>query len=338
MKRFLAIAIAATMGLFYAGHANAGTTFQAGYGGTSSVQVTGPTHSYSAGQAANGVVQSRHNLGAFSHHLGTRNDTVAGGGQVNGTTQVCVFCHTPHHSNTDAKPLWNRNMPNSGNYVGYSQGSTGSLTIAGTNIVAPQAGSASLACLSCHDGVTTFDNLVNAPGKDGVTAPSATVVDLGWTFWDDGLTVITAKNLGFNTRVVLGTDLTNDHPVNVPYSGNQKASLRDMGTTISQINLSAGLNNTTKYFSWMQSNNWAVSGFISSTATISDLLRSASNGSNLVECSSCHDPHFDNGSYAEYLTDPITGAFAGLNQSDGVFLRRVGGNMGSGVCRTCHNK
>jgi cytochrome c553 len=273
--------------------------------------------------AANGVVQSRHNLGAFGSHLATRNDIASG--TVTGTTQICVFCHTPHHSNTDARPLWNRNMPNSASYIGYGT------TIAGTVIAKPKAGSASLACLSCHDGVTTFDNLVNAPGK------GTAMVSGGWTFYDgNGKNLLSAKVLD-NPRVILGTDLTNDHPVNVPYSGGTKASLRPMNTTISSINLSAGLNATTSYFTWVTANNWAISGFISSTATIGDLLRSDNSSSNNVECSSCHDPHFDNGSYPEYTRDS-TNAFTGLNASDGVFLRRVGGNMGSGVCRTCHNK
>jgi len=329
MKRFLAIAIAATMGLFYAGHASAAQT------GTSGVTFSAPdsagVSNYTAGMSANGVVQSRHNLGAFSNHLGTRNNT---GGAVTGTTQICVFCHTPHHSNTDARPLWNRNMPNSSSYIGYGS------TIANTTIARPKAGSASLACLSCHDGVTTFDNLVNAPGKDlpmvgvGGGAPNQFS---SWTFYDDGTVLITDKNISFSARVNLGTDLTNDHPVNVPYSGGTKASLRPTNTKISTIDLSSGLHQTASYFNYMKSNLWAVSGFISDTATIQDLLRSDNSTSNNVECSSCHDPHFSNGSYPEYTRDS-NNHFTGLNVADGVFLRRVGGNMGSGVCRTCHDK
>jgi len=323
MKRFLAIAIAATMGLFYAGYANAGMPpIVPGVTGTSSIPVTG-INSYTPGLAANGIVQSRHNLGAFGRHVVTRNDNA--GGLQTGTTQICVFCHTPHHSNTDARPLWNRNMPHSDSYVGYGT------TIAGTVVTNPKAGSASLACLSCHDGVTTFDNLVNAPGK-GVG-----MVAGGWTFYDGNGKNLVASKVLEDFRVVIGTDLTNDHPVNVPYNGGAVASLRPMNTTISNINLSAGLNSTTAYFTWVTKNNWAVSGFISSTATIGDLLRSDSTTSNNVECSSCHDPHFSNGSYPEYTRDSNNN-FNGLNTADGVFLRRVGGNMGSGVCRTCHDK
>jgi hypothetical protein len=314
MKRFLAIAIAATMGLglFYAGQANAAAT------GTSGITVVDIT-SYPVGTAANGVVESRHNLGAFGSYTNTRDNN----GNQTGTTQICVFCHTPHHANTDARPLWNRNMPNSSSYVGYGT------TIAGTNVAKPKAGSASLACLSCHDGVTTFDNLVNAPGRG--TAMPATA----WTFFTAGSPIV--SNMSFSSRVNLGTDLTNDHPVNVPYSGGTKASLRPSNTTIGTIDLSTGLKNTTAYFGWMQENKWAISGFISSSATIGDLLRSDNTTGNNVECSSCHDPHFSNKSYVEYTRDSNNN-FTGLNVGDGVFLRRVGGNTGSGVCRTCHDK
>jgi len=220
-------------------------------------------------------------------------------------------------------------MPNSSSYVGYGS------TIAGTLINKPQAGSASLACLSCHDGVTTFDDLVNAPGK-GLSLPATS-----WTFYDDGVVLLSTSN--FNTdagfaRVNLGTDLRNDHPINVPYSGGSKASLRAASTVIGTIDLTTGLNHTTSYYNWMTQNKWAVSGFISSTATIGELLRTDNSGGTLkVECSSCHDPHFSNGSYPEYSRDS-NNVFTGLNAADGVFLRRVGGNMGSGVCRTCHDK
>ncbi|MBI5587425.1 MAG: hypothetical protein HY889_03555, partial [Deltaproteobacteria bacterium] len=80
-------------------------------------------------------------------------------------------------------------------------------------------------------------------------------------------------------------------------------------------------------------NRWAIKGYIDGgTATIADLLRNTK-----VECSSCHDPHFKNTSWDEI---EAVGGYAGKDPSeiDGLFLRRVGGNTGSGVCRTCHNK
>ena len=81
-------------------------------------------------------------------------------------------------------------------------------------------------------------------------------------------------------------------------------------------------------------NRWAVGGYINSGATI--LI---SSGTAKVECSSCHDPHFKNQSWDEvaHMGRPVTKTI-GSADMDGLFLRRVGGNSLSGVCRTCHNK
>lgn len=299
--------------------------------------------SYPAGTAANGVSNSRHNMGAFGKVLYT-----------SGTTEVCVFCHTPHHSNTTVAPapLWNRVNATS-SYTAYGT------TLGGTTI--SSVGSVSLACLSCHDGVTTFDNLVNAPGAKGVNAAGA---DQGWRFFmnSSGLSSTTwdhfdtAAGGPCNTchvgllgevnnpavRLTIGTDLSNDHPVSVTYTTG-RAGLRPTTTVIGTIDLTAGLSASasTAFGGNLAQNRWAVKGFVSDTATIADLLKN-----DKIECSSCHDPHFKNGSWdeAEPTWDP---ANLGLNIaycspaeqcSDGNFLRRIGGNTGSGVCRTCHDK
>jgi predicted CXXCH cytochrome family protein len=58
----------------------------------------------------------------------------------------------------------------------------------------------SLACLSCHDGVTGFDALVNKPGSGAGTTP---------TFTFNPMPAGVTK---------LGTDLTNDHPISFTYN------------------------------------------------------------------------------------------------------------------------
>jgi len=313
--------------------------------------ISGTVADYPAGVVANGIMLSRHNLGGFGRVLRT-----------DATTQVCVFCHTPHHSNTGANPLWNRSLANSINYIAYGT------TIAGTVVNQSDLGGATLACLSCHDGATTFDSLVNAPGKGGVVAGGDTTKNWKFQMPSYGFQNVSFDHFGNKTTpnaicngchsaspgfatsdtvqsLSLDFDLSNDHPVSVPYSAESKASLRPVSTVISLINLSAGLNNTTAFFGTnLSQNRWAISGFISSTATIQSLLRN-----DKVECSSCHDPHFRNLSY-----DEVDSTYLYANKSpgpavpqnwcsgedcvDGFFLRRVGGNSGSGVCRTCHNK
>ena len=292
MKRFLTLALAvASVGFIAAGTASA-------------------VDSYVAGDAANGIGNSRHNLGNLGEHVRT-----------NSTSEICVFCHTPHHTNTanGLKPLWNRGAV--GTYTAYGT------TLGGTTIANVDIGSPSLACLSCHDGITTFDNLVNPPGKAGNTAGT----DRGWSFNDVGVVV---SDFMTSSRLNIGQDLSNDHPVSVVYNATV-AGLRPTNTTISAIDLTAELADSAAAFDNgnLMKNLWAVGGYVSDTATISNLLRN-----NKVECSSCHDPHFNNKSWNE--VDATYSGVASLQEpeNNGLFLRRVGGNSGSGVCRTCHNK
>lgn len=308
---------------------------------------------YPAGVAANGIGNSRHNLGSFGKVLRT-----------NGTSEICVFCHTPHHTNTAVSPapLWNR--VNNASYTAYGA------TLGGSNVSA--VGSVSLACLSCHDGVTTFDSLVNAPGAGGVNSsgsnpnwvfymPIATspAGNINWDHFQTGtwpgfpsLPANYCSNCHTSNnpaeRLSIGTTVANDHPVSVTYNASV-AGLRPTNTIINSINLTAGLASsaTTVFSGNLNQNRWAIKGFISDTATIADLLK---NGK--VECSSCHDPHFKNSSWDEaeptwqYYWDPYINGYSAYSWcaadpekcGDGNFLRRVGGNTGSGVCRTCHDK
>src|SRR4030066_1335719 len=119
-----------------------------------------------AGMSANGLVYSRHKLYSYGEHY-QATSSVSGTSTATGidplavtTTEICVFCHTPHFGRVDTAPLWNRGSSATG-YVAYGT------TVGGTAITS--VGGSSLACLSCHDGVTTFDNLINKPGKGSRT-------------------------------------------------------------------------------------------------------------------------------------------------------------------------
>ncbi|MBW7957217.1 MAG: hypothetical protein H3C68_04920 [Deltaproteobacteria bacterium] len=326
------------------------------------VSATDFTTDFQAGTAANGIGKSRHNMGALGGPIATRQ-----------TTEICVFCHTPHHANVDGfaagekAPLWNRtNAAAAETFTPYGT------TAAGTSIGQP--GGASLACLSCHDGVTTFDNLVNAPGKGLGTNKAAWgfgmgVFDqgnfrgestdrnnLGCTYGCHGNTTneyaaVAKSQIG---RLNISTDLSNDHPVSVVYYGADhvdggRASLRATTTDIASIDLYSDVWSTTNAAVQaggnLRQNKWAVGGFVSDTATIGDLLRN-----DKVECVSCHDPHFKNTSWDEVKSTYLEGyegtqnswsnwcGNSGETCTDGMFLRRVGGNTGSGVCKTCHEK
>lgn len=74
--------------------------------------------------------------------------------------EVCVYCHTPHGANKTIKaPLWNRTIRATA-YNTYDSLGTSTLT---QNVVQP--GGPSLTCLSCHDGQTAIDSIINMPGS-----------------------------------------------------------------------------------------------------------------------------------------------------------------------------
>ena len=307
-----------------------------------------------AGMSANGLVYSRHNLSSYGEHY-QATSSVSGTSTATGidplavtTTEICVFCHTPHFGRVDTAPLWNRGSSATG-YVAYGT------TVGGTAITS--VGGSSLACLSCHDGVTTLDNIINKPGKGSRT--NGTGADMGWVFGEIGTgdTIgdttaggdtpggatkgasrlnIGADNAG--SRNVAAVDLSNDHPINVTYNAGTAASLRATSTVISSLTMDNARStaNDTSFDVYGRSDNlWASRGFISNTATIAEVLRDGGK----VQCASCHDPHYKNQTNTDPAVVKSYGAVA-INHvdSDGLFLRRVGGNSNSGVCRTCHGK
>ncbi|RLJ16814.1 hypothetical protein DJ031_15180 [bacterium endosymbiont of Escarpia laminata] len=109
--------------------------------------------------------------------------------------RICIFCHTPHAA-TPETPLWNR--LSTGAYTPY-QSST-------TDAAAGNMSSSSDLCLSCHDGTIALGDLVN-PGA-GVTN------DLSTTF--------------LTGRALIGSDLSNDHPVAIIYDPNLLATDPDL--------------------------------------------------------------------------------------------------------------
>lgn len=169
--------------------------------------------------------------------------------------EICVYCHTPHAANTafTGAPLWNKATP-TGTFDMYGA------TIAGTNTAATPA-SPSLACLSCHDGVSAIDSIVNAPGS-GMNAVAGSN-DI------NSLAVDYGGNIGGTpgTTTVGNPDLTNDHPVSIVYTPG-KAGLRPVATVLTTL----GDNSA-----WL------------GATTVEDLLRGV--GNDQVECGSCHDPH-----------------------------------------------
>ncbi len=121
---------------------------------------------------------------------------------------ICVFCHTPHGSNTaDVKgPIWNRNLTDTSVFTMY-------------NGMSGVPNNSTLVCLSCHDGVSGLGDvsavdptdthiIINGPGaghsKENVSPNCYACHFSGEMFPEDIWRI--------------GPNLTNDHPVSVSFA------------------------------------------------------------------------------------------------------------------------
>jgi len=263
-----------------------------------------------------GIAATRHNLGS--------GPGPAGRNQASDTAEICVFCHTPHGADTGAPaPLWNKRLglngvpAGGGTYTTYASLNTPSLdgTVAAV-------GSISMACLSCHDGTQAMDNIINAPGSGGVVADGGG--NDGRTFTWTGPTVNAAGRLSSGTGL-LGTDLSNDHPIGIQYCG---GGLSGTGAVVSGtcrdgdfVLPQTAVINSNQIF-------WVDTGATGKQRTDLPLYtRSAGGLGPLVECASCHDPHVSSGQAGP----------AGTGQTAGETFLRIS-NASSAVCTACHVK
>ncbi|MFZ3092159.1 MAG: hypothetical protein WA240_16240 [Nitrospirota bacterium] len=243
------------------------------------------------------VTMSRHNLSS-TQPLGT-----IGTIRTTATSEVCVFCHTPHGGTADA-PLWNRAMATAGAYTAYS-----SSTI-DTSIGQPDG--ISLACLSCHDGTIALDALRNQTGSG--TIITGTISSAGWTFV--GLGTSTNNSLPEDGRITnLTQDLSNDHPVSMTYpTAVQDPKFVQTYTTLGTARWFEETANT-------RADDNEVKLYQTPPVT----------GTYKVQCASCHNPH---GTTAALGTP--ANQLAPNNVDYATFLRKS--NASSALCTTCHIK
>lgn len=151
-------------------------------------------------------------------------------------TAICVFCHTPHQPSANTTdPLWNHTLSSTASYGVYA---SDTLDATPTDIGGLQT--VSNLCMSCHDGTVGVGSQWNP--QNGVPAPS------------------TAGTVISNTSTAyLGTDLTNDHPINFTYDAALATADGELNTPTSTSCVDAACN---------------VPLF----------------GATL-QCASCHDPH-----------------------------------------------
>lgn len=332
MKKLLAVMAVALMFAFAgASTASAQTTSQGWSTVCGNIGAGGCTNP-AAGDPASGIVYSRHNLSSLGEHwqAHTSEALVSGGSAEIKTTQICVFCHTPHHTNTGKSgPLWQREDHTG--FTTYTSKFPAARSNAGLGGYSLTTSGASLSCLSCHDATTAVDMMINAPGKGSYTDSLSR--DAGWGFYDAG----NYKGDKLSGRLNIGTNLANDHPVGMAYPTISNPagifSLRPKTTSFS----SAGpMDNANSSIYGRSDNMWSVNGYICSSCSIQDVLKGTAE---TVECGSCHDPHYKNNTNTDPGVIASYGATGNPDKDiDGLFLRRVGGNSNSGVCRTCHAK
>lgn len=130
----------------------------------------------------------------------------------------CVYCHLPpEEADTSTEPLggidgWNRFAPPADQYTTY-QSST-------LDAQLRTPGSISLLCLSCHDGTMAMDMVLFKPSSFREEDDIALHMRMSS---DDDLTSCGRCHNGFTAHdiapKVLGTDLSNDHPISLQYAG-----------------------------------------------------------------------------------------------------------------------
>ena len=287
------------------------------------------------------VINTKHNLGAYNgwgNPAATSNHTT-------GTTEICIFCHTPHGGNQQvAAPIWNRTVSSTSVYTRFS--AMNRITFDADE--AP-IGSVSIACLSCHDGTQAMNAVINSPGSDSIYTTGA-----GAWSQTNMLSTLNASDNGSTTGdiIYLGTDLRNDHPISMQYGGGglsfpstPTGATRDKdfaqaaagvvtggygSTAASHATTSVGNNITgvgTGYVNYLNTAGgpkWYVdtgaTGYQGSDFPLYTRLDGPGIGANVaqpfVECATCHDPH----------------------SANSTFLRLPAGNKGSQVCLTCHAK
>lgn len=269
------------------------------------------------GDASAGIADTKHNLGSGAGPSG-RN-------QVSETAEICVFCHTPHGGDVTAPvPLWNKRLgvagvpAGGGTYTTYDTLQTPSLdgTVA-------EVGSISMACLSCHDGTQAMDNIINAPGSGGVLADGGGNDGRAFT-WNVGGTVDATGKL-VSGAALIGTDLSNDHPIGIQYCG---GGLSGSGAVVSGTCVDSDF--TAPLTATINANQvfWVDTGGAGKQRTDLPLYARAAGGLGpMVECASCHDPHVSNGQAGP----------AGTGQTSGETFLRIS-NASSAVCTACHVK
>ncbi|MDR3580635.1 MAG: cytochrome c3 family protein [Oryzomonas sp.] len=178
--------------------------------------------------------------------------------------RVCIFCHTPHNSQTNTggipAPLWNHTI-STVNLTPYIWAAPANLPISFN--ADPLVGPSRL-CMSCHDGVTAVDS--HGP--------------------DAGIGTAQGKNNGATSLISPGRYIDNlsvTHPIGFLY---QDALNNRPGEIVDSSNYFIASVPSASAAARVDTHNRSASGIIYGTKKISDVLYGG-----YLTCASCHDVH-----------------------------------------------
>jgi len=257
------------------------------------------------------------------HNLSSNPDIMA-----TGTTEVCIFCHTPHGANLAAStqaPLWNRLLPDDTSYEVYESPNFDAQDF--TGIHRPKG--VSLACLSCHDGSIAFDALVNLPGSGGFVPTNlgfgrgpgtstnsinffgGAIVDGSKTF-TEGLRDVTevektsespfsgglhdlvhggGGSEGSEPFPNLGLDLRDDHPIGMEIPCLTDAQFNQICQDLTTLKLDGGTDGTSVAYISRTSPQQKLVWPMEKRDRLRAYPSTDQPGRYYIECASCHNPH-----------------------------------------------
>jgi len=264
------------------------------------------------------IRKTRHNLAA------TSTNTV----KAQSETEVCVFCHTPHAASQGMRPLWNKTPAGGGSQAVYTLYNSNSLDAAANGVASlDEPDGSSKLCLSCHDGTVAIGNVNVLRGKTSQSITmSGGVTTMGTSTSATGLGVDTGY-----TRVI-GTDLSNDHPISFTYDPTRAS-------------------NDGELFPPTLPNEVATRTTTKRGATVSIIGNRGPGAENKpvfpledgkMQCATCHDPHIRDDT-ADLTTgwSPTEGPIKFLRESRLQQRVPAQGQYSSGqdiLCLGCHNK
>jgi predicted CXXCH cytochrome family protein len=157
------------------------------------------------------------------------------------TGDACGACHTPHNANTTYQALlWNRSyVPTAATFTPYDANINPDFK--GGAVSLGTGSATSLLCMSCHDGTSALNAVIVTP------------------------TDTTYRTGAVPGGALLGTDLSNDHPVGFSYD----ASITGQGTPARLVQ----------------------------TPDPTKVRLFGTAGARRVECASCHDAHSTAGGF-----------------------------------------